>query len=164
MITSDILLVLFEHKFLIRDKSIKTTKRFNSEDKMLFFVWKMFHQTGWYTLKILQKTMMRKNRLIVGSRKSLWLLQAHLPFADTNTLQTLVHLHRTSARGLSHPSFSLSSFSFLFYLKRFRGGRRSTSDFRVKSRLIKNLKTILFQRAEYRFITHFIKNKYFNKR
>jgi len=155
--------VLFEYKFSIRDKSIKTTKHFNSEDKAVFFIWKVFHQMSWYTLKILQKTM-RKNRLIVGSRKSLWLLQAHLPFADTNTLQTLVHPHRTSARGSSPPLFLSFIFSFLFYLKRFRGGRRSTSDFRVKSRLIKNLKTILFQRAEYRFVTHFIKNKYFHKR
>lgn len=149
MITSDILLVLFEHKFSIRGKSIKTTKYFNSEDKALFFVWKVFHQTGWYTLKILQKTMMRKNRLIVGSRRSLWLLQAHLfrryeHFANTRTSPS--HL----GAEIEPPLFLSFIFSFLFYLKRFRGRRRSTSDFRVKSRLIKNLKTILFQCTEYR--------------
>lgn len=81
----------------------------------VLFVWKVFRQTGSYALKISQKTMMRKNRLIVGWRRSLWLLQAYLPFADTSTLQTLVYPRRTSARGSRHlsPSF-IFSFSFLF--------------------------------------------------
>lgn len=122
-----------------------------------FFVWKMFHQTGRYALKISQKTMMRKNRRIVDSRRSLRLLQAYSLFRrHEHFTNTCMYFPVTPWRGIRVTFFSLFHFFFISNDFAVVEGQQASDE----SRLIKSAKTILSRRAEYRSINQLFHRKF----